>query len=55
MTKKNQSKAKIIYWTKHLERFISLNVLHIEGTLIKILTDINWCLTDPANQCLTDV
>ena len=21
----------------------------------KILTDINQCLTDPANQCLTDV
>ena len=24
-------------------------------TLIKKLTDINRCLTDPANRCLTDV
>ena len=24
-------------------------------TLIKILTDINRCLTDPANRCLTDI
>ena len=25
------------------------------GNLIKKLTDINQCLTDPANWCLTDV
>ena len=24
-------------------------------TLIKKLTDLNWCLTDPTNQCLNDV
>ena len=24
-------------------------------TLIKKLTDINQCLTDPANRCLTDI
>ena len=24
-------------------------------TLIKKLTDINRCLTDPANRCLTDI
>ena len=24
-------------------------------TLIKILTDINRCLADPANRCLTDI
>ena len=27
----------------------------ILSTLIKKLTDINQCLTDPANRCLTDV
>ena len=26
-----------------------------ECTLIKKLTDINRCLTDPANRCLTDI
>ena len=27
----------------------------LRSSLIKKLTDINRCLTDPANQCLTDV
>ena len=27
----------------------------IVPTLIKKLTHINQCLTDPANQCLTDI
>ena len=30
------------------------HMLHILS-LIKKLTNINRCLTDPANQCLTDV
>ena len=30
-------------------------LLQFMSTLIKKLTDINWCLTDPANRCLTDI
>ena len=29
--------------------------LQVPSGTIKKLTDINWCLTDPANQCLTDI
>ena len=33
-----------------------IDLVHLIGdSLIKKLTDINRCLTDPANRCLTDV
>ena len=47
----------ILFGSKHkLKKVGKLNITY-QGidTLIKKLTDINRCLTDPANRCLTDV
>ena len=43
-----------IYFGKTLVSFNFDQNLH-KASLIKKLTDINWCLTDPANRCLTDI
>ena len=38
-----------------LETKIVGKISYVSVTLIKKLTDINRCLTNPANRCLTDV
>ena len=38
-----------------LETKIVGKISYVSVTLIKKLTDINRCLTNPANRCLTDI
>ena len=52
----SQSPALSQKHVRNVIRYTSIwrNFILIVLTLIKKLTDINQCLTDQANQCLTD-
>ena len=45
----------ILYYFQHIQQMCQNSSAQRDCTLIKILTDINQCLTKPDNRCLTDI